>query len=309
VTAFRAVVGGLIVILALAAFGVGVIALLRGHIAPLRIRSRGRAAALMVVAVIAFVLSGLVLPTPPRPAPTVSAISTTTMTTAGPITTTTSPPAPPPSIPPTTTPTALAPPPTTERTVSAPALPTITSVPTTTAGVPITPNSVAPHPPPPPQPPPAPAVLGPGERDPIGAPVPLRDGTGAAANVTLNGVRYAPVPGANQTGQLVVLDFTVTGTSASPFQYSQNDVQLAYLNSSAESDPTYAHHSDQTAFGSSLLEDYTPFLPPDPLRSGSVSAGKQKRGLVIMRAGSTGPYIAFLGSNGPADRTGQWVLS
>lgn len=306
-TAFRAVVGGLIVILALAAFGVGVIALLRGHIAPLRIRSRGRAAALMVVAVIAFVLSGLVLPTPPRPAPTVSAISTTTMTTAGPITTTTSPPAPPPSIPPTTTPTAPAPPPTTERTVAAPALPTITSVPTTTAGVPITPNSVAPHPPP--QPPPAPAVLGPGERDPIGAPVPLRDGTGATANVTLNGVRYAPVPGASQTGQLVVLDFTVTGTSASPFQYSQDDVQLAYLNSSAESDPAYAHHSDQTAFGSSLLEDYTPFLPPDPLRSGSVSAGKQKRGLVIMRAGSTGPYIAFLGSNGPADRTGQWVLS
>jgi len=307
VTAFRAVVGGLIVILALAAFGVGVIALIRGHIAPLRIRSRGRAAALMVVAVIAFVLSGLVLPTPPHPAPTVSAISTTTMTTAGPITTTTSPPAPPPSIPPTTTPTAPAPPPTTERTVSAPALPTITSVPTTTAGVPITPNSVAPHPPP--QPPPAPAVLGPGKRDPIGAPVPLRDGTGATANVTLNGVRYAPVPGASQTGQLVVLDFTVTGTSASPFQYSQNDVQLAYLNSSAESDPAYAHHSDQTAFGSSLLEDYTPFLPPDPLRSGSVSAGKQKRGLVIMRAGSTGPYIAFLGSNGPADRTGQWVLS
>ncbi len=82
-TAFRAVVGGLIVILALAVFGVGVIALIRGHIAPLRIRSRGRAAALMVVAVIAFVLSGLVLPTPPRPAPTVSAISTTTMTTAG----------------------------------------------------------------------------------------------------------------------------------------------------------------------------------------------------------------------------------
>jgi len=274
VTAFRAVVGGLIVILALAVFGVGVIALIRGHIAPLRIRSRGRAAALMVVAVIAIVLSGLVLPTPPRPAPTVSAISTTTMTTAGPTTTTTVPPAPPP---PTTTTTTI-------------------------------PSSVGP-PAPTSKPPSGPAVLTSGDRDPLGIPVPLRDGTGATANVTLNGVRYAPVPGASQTGQLVVLDFTVTGTSASPFQYSQDDVQLAYLNSSAESDPAYAHNSDQTAFGSSPLEDYTPFLPPDPLRSGSVSAGKQKRGLVIMRAGSTGPYIAFLGSNGPADRTGQWVLS
>jgi len=289
VTAFRAVVGGLIVILALAVFGVGVIALIRGHIAPLRIRSRGRAAALMVVAVIAFVLSGLVLPTPPRPAPTVSAISTTTMTAAGPTTTTTAPPAPPP---PTTTTTTTAPP--------APPPPTTT---TTTI-----PSSVGP-PAPTSKPPSGPAVLTSGDRDPLGIPVPLRDGTGATANVTLNGVRYAPVPGASQTGQLVVLDFTVTGTSASPFQYSQDDVQLAYLNSSAESDPAYAHNSDQTAFGSSPLEDYTPFLPPDPLRSGSVSAGKQKRGLVIMRAGSTGPYIAFLGSNGPADRTGQWVLS
>ena len=276
-TAFRAVVGGLIVILALAVFGVGVIALIRGHIAPLRIRSRGRAAALMVVAVIAFVLSGLVLPTPPRPAPTVSAISTTTMTTASPTTTTTAPPAPPPT--------------------------TTTTTTTTTI-----PSSVGP-PAPTSKPPSGPPVLTSGDRDPLGIPVPLRDGTGATANVTLNGVRYAPVPGASQTGQLVVLDFTVTGTSASPFQYSQDDVQLAYLNSSAESDPAYAHNSDQTAFGSSPLEDYTPFLPPDPLRSGSVSAGKQKRGLVIMRAGSTGPYIAFLGSNGPADRTGQWVLS
>jgi len=137
----------------------------------------------------------------------------------------------------------------------------------------------------------------------------LRDGTGATANVTLNGVRYAPVPGMGQTGQLVVLDFTVAGTSASPFQYSQDNVQMAYLNSSAESDPAYAHTSDRTAFGSKPSEDYTSFLPPDPLRIGSVTAGQQRRGLVIIRAGSVGPYIAFLGTNGPADRTAQWVLS
>lgn len=299
-TALRAVAGGLILSLALAAFGFGVVALIRGHIGPLHIRSRRQAAALMAAAVVAFVLSGAILPPmSPRSAPAVAASRTpppASTSTAGP----------------TTTPTAPAPPPTTERTVAAPALPTITSVPTitavptTTAAVPITPSSVAPHPPP--QPPPAPAVLGPGERDPIGAPVPLRDGTGATANVTLNGARYAPVPGATQTGQLVVLDFTVVGTSTSPFRYSEDDVQLAYLDSSAESDPAYAHSSDRTAFGPSPLEDYTPYLPPNPLRVGSVTAGQEKRGLVIMRPGSVGRYIAFLGTKGPADRIGQWVL-
>jgi len=138
--------------------------------------------------------------------------------------------------------------------------------------------------------------------------VPLSDGAGATATVTLNGVRYAPVPGTGQTGQLVVLDFTIIGTSTAPFHFSQNDVHLSYLNSSAEGDPAYAHSTDRTAFGSSPSEDYTPFLPPEPLRVGAVSAGQQKHGLVIIRAGSSGPYIAFLGTNGPADRTGQWAL-
>lgn len=153
-TALRAVAGGLILSLALAAFGFGVVALIRGHIGPLHIRSRRQAAALMAAAVVAFVLSGAILPPiSPRSAPAVAANRTSppppaTTGTAGP----------------TTTPTAPAPPPTTERTVAAPALPTITSVPTTTAAVPITPSSVAPHPPP--RPLPGPAVLGPGDRDP-----------------------------------------------------------------------------------------------------------------------------------------------
>ncbi len=282
--ALRTIIGGLIVFVALAAFVIAVIALIRGHIAPLRIRSRRGAAGLLVTAVVAFVLSGLILPpSSSRPASPAAAASSTTQAATTSVSTATSP-----NHAPSTTSPALAP------------IPTASGVITTT-------SSVAPRPPTS-TPVPTPAVLGPGARDPQGVPVPLSDGAGATATVTLNGVRYAPVPGTGQAGQLVVLDFTIIGTSIAPFHYSQNDVHLSYLNSSAEGDPAYAHSPDRTAFGSSPSEDYTPFLPPDPLRVGVVSAGQQKHGLVIIRAGSSGPYIAFLGTNGPADRIGQWAL-
>jgi len=284
VNALRTIIGGLIVFVALAAFVIAVIALIRGHIAPLRIRSRRGAAGLLVTAVVAFVLSGLILPpSSSRPASPAAAASSTTQAATTSVSTATSP-----NHAPSTTSPALAP------------IPTASGVITTT-------SSVAPRPPTS-TPVPTPAVLGPGARDPQGLPVPLSDGAGATATVTLNGVRYAPVPGTGQAGQLVVLDFTIIGTSIAPFHYSQNDVHLSYLNSSAEGDPAYAHSPDRTAFGSSPSEDYTPFLPPDPLRVGVVSAGQQKHGLVIIRAGSSGPYIAFLGTNGPADRIGQWAL-
>lgn len=283
--ALRTIIGGLIVLVALAAFVIAVIALIRGHIAPLRIRSRRGAAALLVTAVVAFGLSGLILPpSSPRPASPAAAASSIIQA----ATTSVPPPTSPNHAPSTTSPAPASP------------IPTASGVITTTSSVASRPPTSTPVP--------APAVLGPGARDPQGVSVPLSDGAGATATVTLNGVRYAPVPGTGQTGQLVVLDFTIIGTSTAPFHYSQNDVHLSYLNSSAEGDPAYAHSPDRTAFGSSPSEDYTPFLPPDPLRVGAVSAGQQKHGLVIIRAGSSGPYIAFLGTNGPADRTGQWAL-
>lgn len=250
-----ALLGGLLVFVALAVFAVGLVAFVRGRLGWARIRSRTSAARAIVVACALFVAGGLFLP------------STPTQNTAS-----------------TLNPSATITAPTTAATT------TTTTAPTTTTTAPTTVTPAAPG----------------LAFTPLGVAVPVRDAGGNSATVTLNGVRFAPIPSYGADAQLVVLDLTFVGTGGA-FKYSQNDIHAAYLNSVNETDPAYAHQIDKLAMGSRPMEDYRPFLPPDPLRIGTVTAGQVKNGLVIIRAGSRGPYIVFLGSLVPAEHQAQWV--
>jgi len=255
-----ALLGGLLVFVALAAFAVALVAFVRGQLGWARIRSRTSAARAIVVALALFVAGGLFLPSTPMQdtASTLNPSATITAPTTAATTTTT------------TAPT------------------TMTTTTTTTAPTTVTPA--------------APGLA----FTPLGVAVPVRDAGGNSATVTINVVRFAPIPSCGADAQLVVLDLTFVGTWGA-FKYSQNDIHAAYLNSVNETDPAYAHQVDKLAMGSRAMEDYRPFLPPDPLRIGTVTAGQVKNGLVIIRAGSRGPYIVFLGSLVPAEHQAQWV--
>jgi hypothetical protein len=176
-------------------------------------------------------------------------------------------------------------------------------------GVPPSTSQTEQAPPLSPSPPAKAAPPAPGVRDDgIGNLVPVHDSSGATANIVLNGVRYAPVLGDSMGAQLIVLDVTIEGTSATAYRYTESDFQFAYLGNN-ETDPAYAHTIDKLSWGASPGEDHRPFMPPAPLRIGSVSLGQQVHGLVILRAGSRGPYVAFVGSLKPADRMAQWQLA
>jgi hypothetical protein len=108
--------------------------------------------------------------------------------------------------------------------------------------------------------------------------------------------------------QLIVLNVTIEGTSETAYHYNATDFVWAYLDNN-ETDPAYAHTFNRRAQGASTSEDFRPFMPPGPLRLGSVSRGQQVHGLVIFRTGSRGPYVAFVGSLTPADRMAQWQLA
>lgn len=294
----KELLGGLLLLVSFVAFALGVFVLIRGHLDWLRLRSRPRALAVIGAALVGVFVAGTLLPAPP---PTVRAERATAATTT----------------PEATAPTTTTVPETT--TTAAPTPTTTTAQPTTTTGL----TSAPPSPTRPPEttttgavavaPMPQPVTYGRGDRDPFLVPIPVTDNTGASATFTLNNVRYAPVSGSGQTGELVIVDITVTGTSSAPYKFSESALVMYYLNDSNESDPAYSHQYDRLAFGPNHTEDYTPFLPPQPLRVGSVTAGQSKRGLVILRPGSVQhPYILFVASSGdsggPADRQAQWVL-
>jgi hypothetical protein len=115
----------------------------------------------------------------------------------------------------------------------------------------------------------------PGFRDDgIGSVVPVHDSSGASASITLNGFRYAPVLGDSMGAQLIVLDVTIEGTAETAYHYSASDFQFAYLGNN-ETVPVYAHISNRLGWGASTGDDFRPFMPPGPLRVGSVSRGQQ----------------------------------
>jgi hypothetical protein len=141
----------------------------------------------------------------------------------------------------------------------------------------------------------------------LGVPKHVTASDGSAADVTLNGVRYAPISSRYPSTidpELAVLDITVTGMSSTPFNYSEDQVVFNY---GGGLDP-YNHPNDTNLYGPSAMEDYTPFLPPNPLRVGSVATGQTARGLVILRMSKATSYTAIFADSRNADRLVQWNL-
>lgn len=107
----------------------------------------------------------------------------------------------------------------------------------------------------------------------LGTPKKITESNGSTALVTLNGVRYAPMPGDNVgLSQLVVASFTLKNTSSKPFSYEDEAIVAEY-------GTTPSTTANPNSWGSDPIADYTPF--GDPLRNGALAPGESKTGLTI----------------------------
>lgn len=127
---------------------------------------------------------------------------------------------------------------------------------------------------------------------------------GAGALVTLNGIRYTPLPN-NGPLELAVVDISLQGTSAAPYHYSETDLAFSY----ADDRNPYTHVGNTHIYGPSPLEDYTPYMPPSPLRVGQVGMSQQVRGLVILRLTSHSHFILSLNSPSSSKSVAAWALT
>jgi len=138
----------------------------------------------------------------------------------------------------------------------------------------------------------------------VGRPKAVADGT-ATADVILNGIRYAPNPNGDTSTELAVLDFTFTGTSTSPFAINEDHIDFVY----SDQGSPYTHNDDGNIYGVDPTEDYTPFIPPQPLRVGQVTSGQTRQGLVILGVGTHTPYLVQLNNNTNANVIAEWALT
>ncbi len=81
-----------------------------------------------------------------------------------------------------------------------------------------------------------------------------------------------------------VFDFTVQGVSRQAFQYGEDQILLAY----PDTPTSWEHQDNGNTFGPNPSEDYTSFVPPAPLRIGTVTVGQRVRGLVVVEV-AAGP--------------------
>ena len=138
--------------------------------------------------------------------------------------------------------------------------------------------------------PPSPtAAAAPADAGFLNQPKTVTEPDGSQARVTLNGVAYKPNPNGDASTMLAVVDLSFTGVSAKPFRFQETDV---YFSFSDQGSP-YTHAEDDHTYGPDPTEDYTPYGPVQPLRSGSVAMGVTRRGLIILRMG-TGPTPILL---------------
>jgi hypothetical protein len=137
--------------------------------------------------------------------------------------------------------------------------------------------------------------------------LPYRDDKGGTATVTLKSARTMPQDGAY--AYYLVLDFTITGTGTMPVSWESGDLGFTYADTPMETDPGFRNEPDRQTWGRDVNADYRPFMPPDPLPfSGTLNPGETAEGRVLMGAGSPGPYLVFVGSIVPAERTAQWLV-
>ena len=131
----------------------------------------------------------------------------------------------------------------------------------------------------------------------------VTDDSDRSATVTLNKVRYASDPSGQQ---LVVVDMSISGVSSTPFNYSEQNLAFAF----ADTGSPYTHHDDDHLYGPDPTADYTPYLPPNPLRVGTVTKAHTVRGLVILRMGSSrAQYVLYLADGNSGRALAAWSLS
>jgi len=108
-----------------------------------------------------------------------------------------------------------------------------------------------------------------------GVPVHVTASSGASADIALGSASWFP-PGCAGGFACNVVELTITGTSATPFRYSETYVTAGYGGG--------AHpwtHPDQTQrLGASTAVDYERINKLPPLRTGSVIAGQTAHGFV-----------------------------
>lgn len=140
-----------------------------------------------------------------------------------------------------------------------------------------------------------------------GKPKPVRYPSGQTATITLNGVRYAPLPGAENDGlsELAVVDVTIKNTSAKALPYDEDQLAFGY----SDAGNPYTHSDDANVYGPALNEVYTPFMPPDPLRVGSLQPRKSVRGLVILRMSNKAAYVLIFSAPDLTTDLAEWALN
>jgi hypothetical protein len=98
-----------------------------------------------------------------------------------------------------------------------------------------------------------------------------------------------------------VVDLTLTGTSAIPFHYTEDYVTYTY-------GTTYAG-DDGNITGGDPMFDFTPFLPPNPLRVGDLVNGQTVRGLVGLRMTLDAQYVLALNDSHSGKPLAEWRLT
>jgi hypothetical protein len=122
----------------------------------------------------------------------------------------------------------------------------------------------------------------------------------ASATFTLNTVRYASI---DSLTELAIVNLTITDNSTTSFAYSEAAVVFAY----PDSKTAWTHQNDTHLYGPSPIEDYTPYLPPNPLRAGTLSPGQTVQGLVILRISHKSRYLLYYAASS-ADLA-EWQLT
>jgi hypothetical protein len=129
----------------------------------------------------------------------------------------------------------------------------------------------------------------------VGVPVHARAASGATADVTLNSAAWFP-QGCAGGWECNVIELTITGTSPTPFKYSETYVVSGY----GGGDQPFTQPDDNHWLGGDYKVDYQKINKMPPLRTGSVTTGQTAHGFIgygcneCRRSGERGLYIKMI---------------
>lgn len=119
-----------------------------------------------------------------------------------------------------------------------------------------------------PQPPPFPIGK-------VGAPVHVKESSGATADITLNSAAWFPA-GCSGGWECNVIELTITGTSATPFQYRDIYVVSSY----GGGDQAFTDPNNKQWLGGDYMVDFAKINKMPPLRTGSATNGQTAHGFI-----------------------------